>query len=157
MKTLLISLALLACLFTSAFAQVPGCMPNAKKYCGAAGNSTGLPAKIDWSGSVNIQNNSFSLHCRQLPANVPAIAFYGTGRAGVLACDGGLCIQTIIKRTNVTFSDAGGFATVSANPVPMGISAEKANFQFWYRDVAAGLTGCNFSQALEVNFCDTNA
>jgi hypothetical protein len=137
-----------------------------EQYCWASENSYSTAgAQIDWSGSTSIGQNDFSLTVLGAIPGSLGLFFYGAGQTALLFGDGVRCV------------DAAGASILRLNPpaaaLPLGFAhraldftqqpavsgpgqihpASTWNFQYWYRDTPAGLSGFNLSDALQVTFC----
>jgi hypothetical protein len=124
------------------------------RYCTAMPGSGGLPARIDWAGSTGIGDDDLTLLADSLPPGGFGLFFHGAGPASTPLGDGLLCVATPIQRLGVTQADATGAAS-RVLPLTGAFTAGTTRcFQYWYRDVAGGPAGFNFSDALLVTFCD---
>jgi len=140
---------------------IGGC-GSASSYCTSTPNSTGRPATIDISGSLSVHENNARLLAFDCPPGKAGIFFYGKNPAQIPMADGYLCISPfypgLIRLRPAFHADAAGHAErmidFDALPEPGRIVGGSTwNFQFWYRDPAAGGTGTNFSDAVRVTFC----
>ena len=97
------------------------------------------------------------LQATDCPRSVHALFFYGSGTKQVPLGDGFLCVQgPIVRLGPIALTDAAGTLarTLDLGQLPAPITAGSIwNFQCWYRDGAAGLSGANLSDALNVRFC----
>ena len=97
------------------------------------------------------------LQATDCPRSVHALFFYGSGTKQVRLGDGFLCVQgPIVRLGPIALTDAAGTLarTLDLGQLPAPITAGSIwNFQCWYRDGAAGLSGANLSDALNVRFC----
>lgn len=132
-------------------------------YCSTTPNSAGPGALMDWSGPVSVATNGFHMRATGLPPTIPGIFFYGLDQVSVPLGDGVRCVGGIsgVYRMDAVFSSASGeveqLLGFTAPPASSGSGkitpGSTWNFQFWYRDVAAGGSGFNLSDALLVSFC----
>ena len=130
------------------------------RYCPSTANSTGVPARIDISGSTSISENQFGLTGSSLPRNTFALAIYGETAAKFPLGDGLLCISPFfpgLVRLPVVQVLGNGSVDVPIDfpdlPAHAQITAgSRWNFQLWYRDAVIGGTGSNLSDALNVTF-----
>jgi hypothetical protein len=127
-------------------------------YCPVTPNSAGPGAVISTTGSTSMTANSFGLVASGCPANKPGLFFVGPQQALIPLGDGTRCITGPLKRFGVIFSSGAGVYSmgVDFNTLPGGLvisPGESVNFQCWYRDVAAGLSGFNLSDGSNVVFC----
>jgi hypothetical protein len=132
-------------------------------YCSTSPNSNGLGARIGSQGTPSLGGNSFSLTVSAAASSKPGIFYYGSNQIQVPFGDGSRCVGaggTSVYRLPVVFTDAtGGVSQTLDFSVPGTLSdnldpGEQWNFQFWFRDPAAGGATFNLSDALEVTFCD---
>ncbi len=135
-----------------------GC-PAPSNYCTGAINSTGFGGTMVMNGSQSVSDNSFNLLAISLPANTPGIFIYGNNRNSLPVGDGFLCVGGSITRTAPVLSDFLGQLTTSLDftNLPSGgpiVSGDTMFFQAWYRDIPAGNSGFNFTDGLQVQFCD---
>ncbi len=131
------------------------------RYCLSTPNSTGLPATIGIGGSISVAANSLQLLAYQCPPSRPGIFVYGQAQAQLPFADGYLCISPFSPGLHrmgsaLTLSASGAAVLpVDMSTLPPGApiaSGTTWNFQFWYRDMAAGHSGSNLSDALSVTF-----
>lgn len=134
---------------------------GATPYCIGAPNSAGPGASMSHSGSRSIAANTFTLIANGAIPNQPGLFFYGAGQARVPFGNGFRCIATPIFRllppapANAagTASRLLNFGAPPASSGPGQITAGSTwNFQFWYRDPAAGGSNFNLSNGLSVGF-----
>jgi len=130
-------------------------------YCEATASSTGVPAEILASGSFSVAANETGLIVLAAPASTPGIFFYGAHRANLPLGNGVLCINPFspgLQRassflTTNAFGDQSFLLDLSTQSGPGAITAGTTwNFQFWYRDPAAGGAGFNLSSAVSIPF-----
>ena len=127
-------------------------------YCQTSPNSNGFGALIAWSGSSSVSSNDLVLEVFAAAVNRPGIFYYGPDQVQVPFGDGYRCVGGALKRLPVVFTDGWGAAFHAVDltdpTLPTGSIAagETWNFQFWYRDTAAGGSGFNFSNGLRVPF-----
>ncbi len=134
---------------------------GAGNYCAGAVNSTGLGSSMDRMGSTSVGAQNLTLLAHELPSGVSGLFFYGAQQVQVPFGDGFRCVGGTTQRVlPVVTSDAFGTATRSVNwnaAYAAGIQAAGAggaslNFQCWYRDTAAGMSGFNLSDGIEIPF-----
>ncbi len=125
-------------------------------YCQAAFNSTGFPASMSTTGNGSLSANNFNLITVTCPPGVHGIYFYGEGQTLAPLGNGWLCIASNIVRLPVVTVDAFGDATYHPDlPTLQGAGpGVTKNFQFWYRDPAAGGAFFNVSDAASVTLCN---
>jgi hypothetical protein len=128
-------------------------------YCTATPNSTGRPAAIDWTGSLSIADNTFTLLVRSAPPLTTGIFIYGVDTAQYPVGDGFLCVSPFIP----------GFVALQpgAPPNAAGVVRRRLDFtalsgagiitpgvtryfQYMYRDSSPA--GVNFSDGLAATF-----
>lgn len=139
--------------------------PPAAVDCFPVDNSTNAPAIITTEGTTHIECNDLVFHVTGAVPNKFARFFYGqTSVPSVPAGDGNLCICTSggcpTYRLELFETDDDGNATFALDhgSLPGAGTIESGEtwyFQLWYRDPFGDLgTGFNFSNSLEVTFCD---
>ena len=142
-------------------ALASSCAPRV--YCSTSPNSTGAGALIGSVGTPSLSANSFSLTVTAASSNKPGIFYYGPNQLQLPFGDGLRCVgagSVGVFRLPVVFTDLFGDVSHAldfsvAGTLSDNIQAgELWNFQFWYRDPAAGGATFNLSDALEVTFCD---
>lgn len=139
-------------------AKLTICDGSIQNYCTANPNSTGNTAKISAIGSTSISDNNLTLVALDCPAKQFGMFFYGQGQTQKPLGDGFLCIAGGFVRLQVVQVDLFGqvFQPLDfTNLPPLGQinPGESWDFQFWYRDKTGGPAGYNFSDALEISFC----
>jgi len=127
-------------------------------YCVGAPNSVGSGAVMDHAGTVSLGINNLTLLCTGCPPNTAGVFFYGPQQTQVAFGNGFRCVGGSITRTGPTAASGGGIAARNINfaafPFNTTISAGSTqNFQFWYRNAAAGGAGFNLSNGLSIRFC----
>lgn len=130
-------------------------------YCVAAANSAGPGAQIGSVGSSSVAANDLVLTCTGLPSGQPGLFFYGPNQIQVPFGDGFRCVGgTIFRLGPPLVADVFGnvsrpldYTQPPMNSGPGLITAGAVfNFQFWNRDPAAGGSGFNLSNGLNVTF-----
>jgi glucose/arabinose dehydrogenase len=135
-------------------------------YCVGAGNTANPSGcTLTSSGSTNMSDNSFSLVVSGAVPNQFGIFFYGPNQTQIAGGNGFICVSGgLFRLTPPAATDVFGsvFRTVdfTAPPMSAGLGAvvpgSTYNFQFWYRDPAAGAAGgatYNFSSGMSAVFC----
>lgn len=131
-------------------------------YCVTSPNSVGMGALIGTTGSHSITQNGFRLRAAYAPPKQFGVFFYGGGQTQVPFGDGQLCVSGEIFRLNPPgLTDFNGVAErpLDFTHPPLGSGTGMVtpgsswNFQYWYRDPAAGGSGFNTSDAVAVKFC----
>jgi len=134
---------------------VDGACPDPTTYCTTSANSVGAGALVGFTGSASIAANDLGLTCSDLPTGQFGLFFHGPAQQSTSVGEGILCVGGSIVRLPVVSTTAGGDASWAFDNTSTGLSAgTTANFQFWYRDPTGGPAGYNFSDGLEVTFCD---
>jgi len=122
-------------------------------YCTATPNSAGAGAKIGWLGSASIAAGDLVLTVMGAPPKKAGLFFYGDQRNSVPFGNGVLCVGGQIRRLSGLKLDPSGSASqpfpYAGSPVTPG---SVWNYQFLFRDPAAGGAGFDTSDALEVRF-----
>lgn len=131
------------------------CTSVGTTYCLSTTNSTGSPSTISASGSASITAEDLELRASHAPASQTAIFFTGPDAAQMPFGDGFLCVGgTLVRLYPVSFEAAGEFVNsldFGTYGVALG-AMSTARFQCWYRDPAAGATGFNLSDGLEITW-----
>lgn len=133
----------------------PPC-PTPVSYCIGAPNSVGPGALMAWQGTPNISTNNFEIIAVGCPVNTSGLFFYGNGQTQATFGNGFRCVSGSLYRFGRTTTDFLGDARqlIDYPTAPAPISAGQTwNFQFWYRNAAAGGAGFNLSNGLSVVFC----
>jgi hypothetical protein len=133
------------------------CDGTVTRYCAALPNPSGMPARMEVSGSTSLSANDLVLSTTNLPANSFGFYIYGDIQASTPVGDGILCVTNPLFRLPVTQGSPAGVASfaLDVNNLPPGAPSfqvgQTSNFSFWYRQVSPA--GFNFSDALNVQFC----
>lgn len=139
------------------------CDPSS--YCISAPNSAGGGASITWFGTTSWLANDFGLSAGGAIPNEFGLFFYGPEMQQVPFGDGFLCVgggATGIVRLNppMLADPQGGmlravdFTLPPADAGPGQILPGSVfDFQYWYRDPAAGASGFNLSNGMHAVFC----
>lgn len=129
------------------------------EYCDSLPNSTGMTAAIATAGSSSIGANSLVLVASPVPNGQSGIFFYGDSQASSPFGDGRLCIAPPIFRLPVHASSDRillhelDLTSPPSSGGPGHIQAGSTwNFQAWFRDPAAGMSGFNLSNANAITF-----
>ena len=153
------------------FALAPTALVGAQEigrtYCTSSANSTGQAGLIHAYGVPEQTTGNVILVATQCPPSQVGIFFYGPNRANLPFADGTLCISPAnggIRRIQppLRIDSAGSVAhhltSAEISPWPGGTSSPLVlDYQFWFRDTAAGNTGSNLTSAVEIEFlaCDS--
>jgi hypothetical protein len=112
---------------------------------------------MGYSGSTSVATNDFILYCYSTPPNSSGLFFFGPSQTQVAFGNGYRCVGGTIRRLAIGIADGFGDANrvLDVNHVPGApITAGQVwNFQYWYRNPAAGGAGYNLSDGLKVTFC----
>jgi hypothetical protein len=137
---------------------VPGAFVLTTRYCTAAPNSAGPGALLDHSGSLSVAADDFALRASGCPPNHFGLFYYGASATELPFGDGYRCVGGQTFRLAVVHTGASGVAELELDladpPQPAGeiTPGSTWRFQFWYRDVPAGLSGFNLTDALSASF-----
>lgn len=129
-------------------------------YCDISPNSAGPGAEIRGAGLPSISDNGFSVISTGAIPNKVGLFFYGPNQINVPLGDGRLCVGGVSRLNPPQLSDGTGTATrhvdftvFPAGSGPNQITAGSTwNFQHWFRDTDAAMSGFNLSNAVEVEF-----
>lgn len=129
-----------------------------RSYCVTTPNSAGPGAVMAASGSRSLSRNDFTLLVGGSVPDQFGLFFYGAQQAQAPVGNGTLCVAAPYFRLPVVKATAGGQASFTLQFDDLtGNGAIEAgatwNFQWWYRDPAAGGAKYDFSDAIEVEFC----
>jgi len=136
----------------------PEC-PLPQSYCSSLANSSGQGALISSSGPGSISENALVLNVDQTPSGVPGVFFFGVTQISAPFGDGLRCVGGMTFRMNPpVFADGTGHVSraldLNAPPLVGQVAPGSSwNFQFWFRDAAAGGAGFNLSDGLHIEFC----
>jgi len=138
------------------------CMEGgAVPYCATSPNSAGAGAVISSSGSVSVAANNLVLISGGAIPNGSGLFYFGPNMIQAPFGDGLRCIGGATRRLfPIASSDGMGTATraldFTAPPMDAGTHmitpGSTWNFQHWFRDNAAGMSGFNLSNGLSVTF-----
>lgn len=132
--------------------------PAPTTYCVAAPNSVGAGAQMGYTGTGNLVLNDLTLYTYACPPNSSGIYYYGPSTTQVPFGNGFRCVSGATFRLGVTTADSFGDASVAIDwqNLPSGapLPGQVRNFQFWYRNPAAGGSGFNLSNGLQVTICE---
>lgn len=130
-------------------------------YCSTAPNSADPVGAILFAdGSTSLSSNDLVLSAGPISSGEPGLFYFGPLQIQAAFGDGFRCVSgaagTVVRLFPFSFADAGGTVTYAVNlngPATATITAGSAlNFQCWFRDPAAGLSGFNLSDARELTF-----
>lgn len=136
---------------------VPPC-PAPQTYCVGAPNTVGGGAQMGYSGTGNLVLNNLQLFVYACPPHTSGLFFYGTTAVQTPFGNGFRCVGGSTVRLGIQTTDTFGDATLplDLNNLPGGaaLPGQVRNFQFWYRNPAAGGAGFNLSNGLSVTICN---
>jgi hypothetical protein len=127
-------------------------------FCVGAPNSAGPGAVMSWTGSTDVTQNSLTLISTGVVPNAFGLFFYGDAQQQKPMSNGFLCLAGNLYRLPALQTDPLGQASYALDlaNLPSGgaiANGETWNFQFWYREKPAMGGGYNFSDGLQVLFC----
>lgn len=133
---------------------------SAETYCTATVNSLGRTASIGSFGSLAPADQTFGLSVTGCPPVASSFGMFtcGTEQTDIPFGNGRLCIspfaQGIFRMTPQSLAQGTVTLSMVTNPQEFLLCTPGStwNFQFWYRDVAAGGANFNLSDALHVHF-----
>jgi len=131
--------------------------PVPPHFCPATPNSTGVAGRIDFIGTSSVSRNDGQLFVSQCPPNVTGLCIAGDQQGQIPFGNGYRCATGQLLRFGTLHIGSGGTATcaydVLAPPLAGNLVAgSRWNFQFVYRDPAAGGAGFNATDAIAVDF-----
>ena len=134
----------------------PAC--GATSYCTSNANSTGNAATISALGSTSVSTNDLALEAIGCPSSQPGIFYFGPNQISVAFGNGTRCVGGSVFRFPPIASNVFGVATLAVDysSLPFGASIQAGdtwNFQYWFRDPAAGGANFDLSDGLEALFC----
>ena len=131
--------------------------PPPPHFCPATVNSTGLAARIDFGGTPSVSRNDGQLFVGQCPPHATGFFFTGNQQGQVPFGNGYRCATGQLLRLGTIHCGSNGAGSIGldlAAPPASGnlVAGSRWNFQFAYRDVAAGGALFNASDAIAVDF-----
>lgn len=128
------------------------------RYCVGAPNSVGAGASVSWSGIPSRSLNQFTISVSGCPPGTSGLFFYGPTTTFMAFGNGWRCVSGSIFRLGALSTSGSGTAAQQVRfdlpPADVGPGALLPgtgwNFQFYYRNPAAGGAGFNASNALHV-------
>ena len=136
------------------------CECAATNYCIGAPNSVGPGSVLFPEGTPSVSLNDFDIRATGCPPGQFGIFFFGPDPIQIPFGNGFRCVGGgIVRFLPPILVGAAGEALldldVTAPPASGAIVAGSLwNFQFWYRDPAAGGAAFNLSDGLSVRFCE---
>ena len=126
-------------------------------YCVGSPNSAFAGGgNISATGSTSVFANDMVLVGSNVPSGQPGIFYYGPNQISTAFGNGVRCVGGTVIRMPPTFSNPSGIVSVALNPLTANgpiIQGNTWNFQYWFRDPAAGGANFNLTNALSVEFC----
>ncbi len=143
----------LARIYTSPFEGCGGVI----SYCGnATANSSGSAATLSAIGSTSVGDQALILQATGVVPNGFGLFYYGPNQVNLPAGNGVRCVGGSTVRLSPT--QAQGTQVLKSlflDPNAAGITGNTTwNFQYWYRDIPARGAQFNFSDAIEIRFCN---
>ena len=137
--------------------------PVGTSYCVTAPNSAGPGARICVAGSPTVADQDLTIVAHDCPEDVPGLFYFGPDQlaGGPPFGNGHRCVRVGGSRRVYPFATTGpsngspaGTAVRELDfsaPYATGLMAgSNANFQYWYRDNAAGGAGFNLTDGVQV-------
>ena len=125
-------------------------------YCLPSPNSSGRDARISVNGSGRALQGSLEVSVEDAPSNVSGLFFFGPSRLEVPFGDGRRCVGGSVLRTSVVQVGPQGTAArtfdLGSAPLDAIQPGSEWSAQFWFRDVQAGGSGFNLSDAVRMRF-----
>ncbi len=125
-------------------------------YCTGAANSAGAGSSMGAVGSDIVADNDVTLSASDAPPGVSALFYFGTSQIQAPFGDGFRCVGGSTVRIQPPLSVSGGGKALrtldlaSAPALGVIVPGADLNFQLWYRDQAAGMSGFNTSDGLNI-------
>lgn len=141
--------------------EVLDCAPLPENYCVGAPNSAGPGATMSYTGSVSVAADDLRLEANGCPPNQLSLFLCSQNQNMAPNGNGFFCLGGPFYRIYpASPTGSGGLPTknldIANPPVPAAqiLAGSTWNFINWYRDPPAGGAGYNFSDGLEVTFCE---
>jgi hypothetical protein len=133
---------------------------SAFNYCQATLNSANTAASIGYTGSLTLADGTFALTVIGHPEVPTSFGMFVSGdqQYNVPFGNGYLCVMPfssgILRMTPQPLLPGMLVKDIAAEPQEFVtfVPGQSTNFQFWYRDPAAGGSKFNLSDALHVDF-----
>jgi hypothetical protein len=126
-------------------------------YCLTSPNTISAGAVMGYIGSTNVSENDFWVTAIGCPLNGVGLFYYGPDQTLSRFGNGYRCVSGTRFRFPIIHANGYGVAAqlIDLSDAPGGPihGGETWNFQFWYRNLAAGAAGFNLSDGLHVVFC----
>jgi glucose/arabinose dehydrogenase len=147
----------LVCLYAGTILRIDPAVPSCTApvaYCTTAPNSAGAGAVMGSTGSASIVEAELVLRADGAPARTIGAFLCGTQEIQVPFGNGWSCVGGNVVRLATLRTDAYGAARQPLDFTSIQVTpGQTRDFQFNYRDSAAGGSGFNFSDGLRVVFC----
>ncbi|HVS18504.1 MAG TPA: hypothetical protein VMT18_07885 [Planctomycetota bacterium] len=128
--------------------------------CESTPNSTGKTALIGAYGSSEVTNDDFKLVTASCPSSTLGLFVMGATANSTPFGNGVLCVGGSVLRLLPALNTGTSGSTFleldfddPSSPASQIAPGSTWNFQFWFRDLAAGGAGFNLSNGLSVTFC----
>jgi hypothetical protein len=118
-------------------------------YCSSPPNSSGFEARLRVEGSHWLVDRDLTLIVEGLP-DQPGLFFTGDLQSELTFGDGYLCTYHALRFLRPPRVPVGGTIRHEVDFEALNLVAGRVNFQFWFRDPAAGRTGYSGSSAYSV-------
>jgi hypothetical protein len=133
------------------------CECYAENYCVISPNSAGPGAVIGYGGSLSIAAADFRLQATGCPPKQFGLFYFGQAQIQIPFGNGMRCVGGKIRRLPVLYTGPTGsvdyLVDFSSPPANQITPFTQWNFQFWFRDAAAGGSCFNTSDGLSGFFC----
>jgi hypothetical protein len=131
--------------------------PPADRFCSATANSSGLPGRIDSSGTTSVTMNDCVLAVSGCPHDSFAFLFFGSDRGQVTFGNGVRCVTGTLHRLPTLHLSSSGTASLALdlNDAHVAGSLRPGStwgFQCGFRDTAAGGARLNATDAIGLRF-----
>jgi len=140
-------------------AILDACQYVISNYCSSSPNTSGNAATMSSSGLPSVVLNELTLEVQGAALGKFGLFFTGTATQSISVGEGLLCVSDPQQRIQpVLVIDATGAVSLpldlTSAPLAGTVQASDTHyFQFWFRDPSGGPAGFNFSDGLEVEFC----
>ena len=139
-------------------AILDACQYVISNYCLTSSNTSGNAATMSSSGLPSVVLNEFTLEVQGAALQKFGLFFIGPATQSIFVGEGLLCVSDPQRIYPLLVTDATGAASLpldlTSAPLAGTVQAFDTHyFQFWFRDPLGGPAGFNFSDGLEVEFC----
>ncbi len=144
---------------TSGLGGTP-CLAPTVVCTGAANSWAPQGARMTAIGSTSVGANNMRFDITQMSTNTFGVVFQGDQQVSVSSGYGTLCVAGTTFRLGIVASDFFGFTSYTLDltaPISSGaaiVSGSTWYFQTWYRDSQAGVAGFNYSDAVQITWCE---